>query len=106
MLARMPYLHGLGLSYRVLAFAALVMAAAAILFSVIPAFHLSLSGMREGLTEGSRGSAGNTWRRIGPKLVIIELTTAVVLLVGAGLLGKSFYYLLHVDLGLDPDRLI
>jgi predicted permease len=105
MLARMPYLHGLGLSYRVLAFAALVMAVAAVLFSIIPAFHLSLSRMREGLTEGSRGSAGNTWRRIGPKLVVVELTTAVVLLVGAGLLGKSFYYLLHVDLGLDPDRL-
>lgn len=105
MLARMPYLQGLGLNYRVLIFAGIVTLGAAILFSLIPALHLSLSRMCTGLTEGSRGSAGNTWRRIGPKLVVVELTTAVVLLVGAGLLGKSFYYLLHVDLGLDPNRL-
>ena len=53
-----------------------------------------------GLAEGSRGSAGTTWRRLGSKLVVVELATAIVLLVGAGLLGKSLYRLLHVDIGL------
>ena len=51
------------------------------------------------MAEGSRGSAGNTWRRLGSKLVVVELATAMVLLVGAGLLGQSFYRLLHVELG-------
>ncbi len=75
------------------------------LFSFTPAFHFSLSEGRQGLAEGSRGSAGNTWRRLGSKLVVLELATAVVLLAGAGLLGKSLYRLLHVEIGLQPDRL-
>ena len=61
--------------------------------------------MREGLGEGSRGSAGNTWRRLGSRLVVVELATAMVLLVGAGLLGQSLYRLLHVDLQFQPDHL-
>jgi hypothetical protein len=61
--------------------------------------------MRAGLAEGSRGSAGTAWRNLGSKLVIVELATAVVLLAGAGLLGQSLYRLLHVDIGLRPDRL-
>jgi hypothetical protein len=62
--------------------------------------------MREGLSEGSRGPAGKAWRRLGSKLVVVELATAMVLLVGAGLLGKSLYQLLHVDVGLKPDHLV
>ena len=54
---------------------------------------------------GSRGAAGTAWQRLGSKLVIVELATAVVLLVGAGLLGKSLYQLLRVDLGLEPNHL-
>ena len=56
-----------------------------------------------GLGEGSRGSAGNTWRRLGSELVVVELATAMVLLVGAALLGQSLYRLLHVDLAI-PGR--
>jgi len=61
--------------------------------------------MRDGLTEGGRGSAGTLWRRMGASLVVVELATAVVLLAGAGLLGKSLYKLLHVDLGFAADHL-
>lgn len=101
----MPYLLGLGLNVRVLAFAGVISLLAAVLFSITPTFRLSLSEMREGLAEGSRGSAGNTWRRLGSKLVVLELATAMVLLVGAGLLGKSLYHLLRVETGLQPDHL-
>src|SRR5262249_22277539 len=45
------------------------------------------------------------WRRLGANLVVLELTIAVVLLVGAGLLGKSFYRLLHVDLAFEPSNI-
>jgi len=105
MLAQMPFLQDLGLNHRVLAFAAVIAICAVILFSITPALRLSLPEFREGLVEGSRGSAGTTWRRLGSKLVILELATAVVLLVGAGLLGKSLYLLLHVNLGLQPEHL-
>ena len=61
--------------------------------------------MRAALNDGDRGSAGTLWRRLGSNLVVLELTIAVVLLVGAGLLGKSFYRLLHVELAFEPGNL-
>ena len=105
-MARMPFLHGLGLNIRVLTFAGVVWLLAGTLFSFTPTLRLSLPEMRAGLAEGSRGSAGNTWRRLGSKLVVLELATAVVLLVGAGLLGKSLFRLLHVAVGMEPDHLL
>jgi macrolide transport system ATP-binding/permease protein len=104
-LAGMPFLYGLSMNFRVLAFAAAISVCAAALFSFAPAWRSFLPDIRDGLAEGSRGSAGVTWRRFGANLVVLELATAVVLLVGAGLLGKSFYRLLHVDMGMQPDHL-
>ena len=46
-----------------------------------------------------------TWRRLGSNLVVVELTLAIVLLAAAGLLGKSFYRILHVDLNFNPAHL-
>lgn len=106
LIAAMPFLQGLDLNVRVLAFAGVVGLLAAVLFSVTPALRLSSPGIREGLAEGSRGSAGTLWRSLGSKLVVLELAMAVVLLVGAGLLGKSLYHLLRVNLGLQPERLL
>jgi predicted permease len=104
-MAGMPFLRGLGLNPRVLLFAASLSVLAGILFSITPILHFRLSDMRDGLTEGARGSAGRLWRRMGANLVVIELATAVVLLAGAGLLAKSLYRLMHEDLGFRPDHL-
>ena len=101
----MPYLSGLGLNAHVLIFAVSISAFAAALFSLPPVLRLPLTKLREGLTEGGRGYAGTLWRRFGANLVVVELAIAVVLLVGAGLLGKSLHRLLHVDLGFRPDHL-
>jgi predicted permease len=105
MMERMPFLNDLGLNPRVAVFAIAIAGGAAVIFSVTPVLHLSLSRSGDGLVEGSRGAAGTTWRKLGSKLVVLELATAMVLLVGAGLLGKSLYRLLQVDIGLQPDRL-
>jgi macrolide transport system ATP-binding/permease protein len=105
MLVGMPYLSGLGLNRHVIAFAATISGAALILFTLTPVFRLPLSQIRLDLAEGGRGYAGTLWRRFGANLVAVELAIAVVLLVAAGLLGKSFYHLLHVDLGFNPDHL-
>ncbi len=105
MQAGMPFLQNLDLNVRVCAFAAVISLLSALLFSITPAARLSLSDVRDGMAEGSRGSAGNTWRRLGSKLVVLELATAMVLLVGAGLLGKSLYHLLQVNTGINPDHL-
>ena len=106
MSAGMPYLNDLGLNSRVLVFAFGIAGFAVALFSLSPAFRLSTLDVRDGMAEGSRGSASKVWRRIGSKLVILELTTAMVLLVGAGLLGKSFYRLLQVGAGFETRHLI
>jgi predicted permease len=105
MIARMPYLQGLGLNTHVLVFAGILALLAAGLFAITPILHLLSSDLRDGLTEGGRGAAGTLWRRIGGRLVVIELATTMVLLTGAGLLGKSLYLLLHVDVGFQVDHL-
>ena len=106
MMAGMPYLNDLALNSRVLMFALAIAAFAAALFSLTPAFRLASLETRDGMADGARGAAGRVWSRIGAKLVILELTTAMVLLVGAGLLGKSFYRLMRVDAGFATDHLI
>ena len=106
MMAGMPYLNDLGLNSRVFMFALAVAGFAAALFSLTPALRMSTLDVREGMAEGARGSAGKVWTRIGSKLVVLELTTAMVLLVGAGLLAKSFYRLLQVTAGFETKHLI
>ena len=105
MLNSMPYLRGIGWSWHVAAFAIALVVIACALFAATPALRLSSADLRTGLTEGDRGSAGTSWRRIGARLIVLELATTMVLLAGAGLLGKSFYKLLHVDMGFVPGHL-
>ncbi|HKF24580.1 MAG TPA: ABC transporter permease, partial [Candidatus Acidoferrum sp.] len=103
MLAEMTYLHGIRLNFRVFLFALLLAVLAAALFATTPALRTSFTDLRDGLAEGGRTAAGRVWRKFGANLVTVELATAVVLLVGAGLLGKSFFHLLHVNLGFEPE---
>jgi macrolide transport system ATP-binding/permease protein len=105
MLDTMPYLKGLGLNAHVLLFAAAIGLACTLLLSLIAIALAPLSNLRSGLTAGGRGAAGTVWRHLGANMVVVELCTAMVLLVGAGLLCKSFYKLLHTEIGLQPDHL-
>jgi macrolide transport system ATP-binding/permease protein len=102
----MPYLRGLGLNLFTAAAGCGILLMAGVLFSVIPIMRTFAAEAMEGLKEGARGSAGTTWRRFGSNLVIAEVAIAMVLMAGAGLLGKSLYLLLHVDLGFTPERLV
>lgn len=101
----MPYLRGLGLNSWTIAFACGISILAGLAFSFIPIARTSMAEMMEGLKQGDRGSAGTTWRRFGSGLVVIEVALAVVLMVSAGLLGKSLYQLLHLEVGFKPDHL-
>jgi predicted permease len=102
----MPYLNGLGLNPNVLLFAAATGLACTLLLSLIAIARAPLSNLRSGLgAAGGRGTAGTVWRHLGANLVVVELCTAMVLLLGAGLLCKSFYRLLHTEIGLQPEHL-
>jgi predicted permease len=101
----MPFLAVVGLNQHTAFFAAGATLMAAVLLAATPALRLAFREIHEGLSEGGRSAASRFWRRLGANLVVVELTVAVVLLAGAGLLAKSFYQLLHVETGFDPSHL-
>ena len=105
MIGRMPFVDGIGMNVRLVAFAIAVSAIASLAFALTPVLRISFSKTLAGLKEGGRGSAGTSWRRLGARLVVAELAVAVLLLVGAGLFGKSLYRLLHADVGFDAQHL-
>jgi predicted permease len=106
MMARTPFLRDLSWNGRVAAAACVIGLGAALLLSIPPSLRIWSSDLRESLAEASRGSAGTTWRRLGGKLVVVELATAMILLSAAGLFGKSLHHLLQVPLGINPDHLV
>ena len=105
MAARAPFLENVGLNAPTWMFAGAVALLATVLMALTPALRLANRDIYAALSEGGRTVAGRFWRRLGANLVVVELTIAMVLLAGAGLLGKSLYRLLHVDLGFDPTHL-
>ena len=101
-----PYLNQLGLNLHSLLFAGGLSLLSLALFSLAPGLRFAMrSHLREDLAEGGRTAASSLWRKFASNLVIVELAMAVVLLAAAGLLGKSLYRLLHVDVGFRPDHL-
>jgi predicted permease len=103
--ANMPFLGSVGLNAHTTTFTVTMLMLAAVLLAAGPLFRLSFERGSDGLADGARGSSSRLWRRLGAKMMTMELAIAVVLLVGAGLLGQSFYQLLRVRLGFDPSHL-
>jgi macrolide transport system ATP-binding/permease protein len=101
----MPFLAVVGLNRHTALFAAASTLMATVLLAATPALRLAFKEIHDGLTDGGKGAASRFWRRLGANLVVVELTVAVVLLAGAGLLAKSFYRLLHVETGIDTSHL-
>jgi macrolide transport system ATP-binding/permease protein len=106
MLARMPYFRDIGASGRVIAFAAMLSLLLGVVLGLVPFFRTSAAATLAGLKDATRGGAGTMWRRAGAPLVVAELAIAMVLLVNAGLLGKSLYRMLHADTGFTLPRLL
>jgi putative ABC transport system permease protein len=91
----------------VLFFAAGVVILSVLLSGLAPAVHSAKADVQTEIKEGGRGTSASTrqnrWRG---RLVISEVSFALVLLVGAGLMMKSLYRLLSVDPGIQPDRVL
>lgn len=75
---------------------------ASLLFGTAPALRFSRPGVAAVLREGTRGGEGRRQSRVRGALVVVEVSLALVLLVGAGVLIRSFQRLQHVDLGIQP----
>jgi putative ABC transport system permease protein len=102
-----PRLEQIGIDGRVLGWTALVSLLTGVLFGLAPAWQSSRLSLNEALKEGGRGTTESPgkrrWRNL---LVVAELALAVMLLVGAGLLMKSFWRLQQVDPGVNTERLL
>jgi len=77
-----------------------------IITGLAPAWRGSRPDLNEWLNEAARSSAGLSRRRVGNLLVMLEVALALVLLVGAGLLARSFARLMSVDPGFNPDHVL
>ena len=101
----LPRLDAIGIDWRVLTATALLSIGTGFLFGLAPALQLSRTDPGQTMKEGARGSSalGRSLRR---GLVVVEVALAVVLLVGAGLMLRSFERLQQVDLGFRPDHLL
>ncbi len=104
----LPRLNGVHLSARVFAFTALVSLLTGLLFGVLPAIRVSMSGAAESLNEGGRSATSDSRRhsRLRTTLAAAEMALALVPLVGAGLLMQSFLRLQRVKLGFDPANVL
>ncbi len=98
-----PRLQSVNVDLTALGFAALVSLLTGLVFGVLPARQASRVDLNEALKETGRGSsAGAAPLRARSMLMVVEVAMAMMLLVGAGLLVRSFVRLSNVDPGVDP----
>ena len=101
----LPMLHMVRLDAAALAWTLAFAVATAVLFGLAPALRISSARLQEVLKDGGHGaSEGRRHDRLRSTLVITEIALACVLLVGAGLLLRSFLRVLDIDLGFEPSR--
>ena len=95
-----------GLNSAVLAFTAAVCVATGIICGLLPALRTLRANLAGTLKQGSKGTSGSGHRRTHNFLVISEIAMALVPLIGAGLLLRSFQHLLEVDPGFRVDHIL
>jgi putative ABC transport system permease protein len=88
-----------------LLFTGTIALATALVFGVLPALQSSRADVHDALKEGSRSRAGGR-RVLRSTLIVAEFALALILLVGAGLLLRSFWRLQQVDIGFRPDHVL
>jgi putative ABC transport system permease protein len=101
-----PRLSQVGLDWHVLVFTLLVAVVTGLIFGLAPALHGSRMNLANSLKDRAQDSGVGGQHRMRAALVVAETAIGLVLLVGAGLLIRSFYSLLHVDPGFDPHNVL
>ena len=99
-------LEDAGLNGWVLVFALGVACASALIFGIVPALTAAGVSLTDTLKEGGRTGTGARGARARQTFVVVEIALALVLLVGAGLLARSFWTLSRVESGFDASRTV
>ncbi len=102
-----PRLAQVGLDYRVLGFTMLLSLGACLIFGLVPAWHASKPDLHSTLEQSGRTSGPGASRlRFRQLLVVFQVSIAVMLVIGAGLLIKSFWMLQRVDAGFQAEGVL
>lgn len=103
---QLPRTSEVSLDGMVLLFALVASVVTGLLFGLAPALRAARTDLQGSLREAGRGLVSGAAQRLRTGLVVTEVALAVVLVVGAGLMTRSFIQLLRVDLGFRPERLL
>ena len=103
----LPRLDNISINLPVLAFALLLSTAVALALGAFTALRATSANVRGGLGEGGRSQSGShATQRLGRAIIAAQVAITLVLLVGAGLLGRSLIKVLEVDPGFRVDKII
>jgi len=102
-----PLLQNVRTDSAALAFALVTAVLSGLVFGLAPALHVPATALHDVLKDATRGSTqSKSQGRLRSSLVVSEIAFACMLLVGAGLLGRSFLRVLDVSLGFRPERAV
>ena len=102
-----PYWVIFTMDYTVFGFLAAICVVTGVLFGLAPALQVTKTNVNEVLKEGGRGNAGGRRARwLTGTMVVLELALTLVLLVGAGLMVRSFLKLYTIDIGIKTENLL
>jgi putative ABC transport system permease protein len=103
----LPRLDSVSINMPVLAFACLLSAAVCVGLGALTAARATSEDPRQGLAEGGRGQSGSRGgQRIGQIIVVVQIAITLVLVVGAGLFGRSLMKVLEVNPGFSVDKIV
>jgi len=101
-----PRVRGMHIDGKVLGFTIGISVLSGIVFGLAPAIQSSRLNLNSSLKEGGRSGEGAGKRRVRSALVVAEIALSLVLLIGAGLMIKSFAALQKVNVGFNPENLV
>jgi putative ABC transport system permease protein len=104
--ANLPRIETVSLDGRAFGFAAAVAVVAAILFGLAPALRAVRGNLADGLRDRGTDTGGARGNKLRTVLVVSEVTLSLVLLIGAGLMVRSFAAIQKVDPGFDPKNVV
>ena len=103
----LPAAINVAMDLRVLAFTFALAVATGVVFGLAPALSATKLDLAGAMKEGGRGAAGDSGRRrLRSGLVVVEVALAFILLTGGGLLVRSFFRMMQVELGFNPTNVL
>jgi putative ABC transport system permease protein len=102
----LPRIREIGVNARAVAFTVGLSLLIAVVLGVVPLLRFSTRDLETSLRETGSGARGSSGRRVRSLLVVVQVALTLILLVGAGLLGKSFYRLMRIDPGFRTESAV